>query len=85
MLYQNGHRLRLYSDDPYVMASEEKLVDEVLPSIWPDGYTLSSVVKIANNCPDGHEIEFLASYETKTYMPIHRLVKWGKVKIKVKP
>jgi len=41
-------------------------------------------VKIADNCPAGHEIEFLAHYETKTYMPIHRIVKWGKVKIKVK-
>ena len=84
MLYENGHRLRLYTDDPYVIAGDEKLVDEVLPAVWPDGYTLSSVVKIADNCPAGHEIEFLAHYETKTYMPIHRIVKWGKVKIKVK-
>jgi len=85
MLYENGHRLRLYTDDPYVIASDEKLVDEVLPAVWPDGYTLSSVVKIADNCPAGHEIEFMAHYETKTYRPIHRIVKWGKVKIKVRP
>ena len=85
MLYENGHRLRLYTDDPYVIAGDEKLVDEVLPAVWPDGYTLSSVVKIADNCPVGHEIEFMAHYETKTFMPIHRIVKWGKVKIKVMP
>jgi len=83
MLYENGHRLRLYTDDPYVIAGDEKLVDEVLAAVWPDGYTLNSVVKIADNCPAGHEIEFMAHYETKTFMPIHRIVKWGKVKIKV--
>ena len=85
MLYENGHRLRLYTDDPYVIAGDEKLIDEVLPAVWPDGYTLSSVVKIADNCPAGHEIEFMAHYETKTYMPIHRIVKWGKVKMKIAP
>jgi len=84
MLYENGHRLRLFTDDPYVINGDEKQADEVLPAVWPDGYTLSSVVKIADNCPAGHEIEFLAHYETKTFMPIHRLVKWGKVIIKVK-
>lgn len=83
MLYENNHRLRLFTDDPYVITNNEKLVDEVLPSFWPDGFTLSSVMKIAGNCPAGHEIEFLAHYETKTYNPIHRQVKWGKVKIKV--
>lgn len=84
MLYENGHRLRLYTDDPFVIAGDENLVDEVLPAVWPDGYTLSSVVKIADNCPAGHEIEFMAHYETKTHMQIHRIVKWGKVKIKLK-
>jgi hypothetical protein len=83
MLYEKDHRLRLFTDDPYVIASDEKLVDEVLPAFWPDGFTLSSVVKIADDCPAGHIIEFLAHYETKTYMPIHREVKWGKVKIVV--
>lgn len=83
MLYKDGHRLRLYSDDPYVVAGEEKVVDEVLPAVWPDGYTLSSVVKIAPDCPAGHEIEFIGHYETKTYMPIYRKVKWGKIKLKV--
>ncbi|HET6559473.1 MAG TPA: alpha/beta fold hydrolase [Prolixibacteraceae bacterium] len=85
MLYKDGHRLRLYSDDPYVVAEEEKMVDEVLPAVWPDGYTLSSVVKIAPDCPAGHEIEFIGHYETKTYMPIYRQVKWGKIKVKVVP
>ncbi|MBC8004642.1 MAG: hypothetical protein H7X84_04135, partial [Verrucomicrobia bacterium] len=85
MLFKDGHRLRLYTDDPYVIANEEKLVDEVLPAIWPDGYTLSSVIKIAPDCPEGHVIEFLASYETKTHMPIYRQVKWGKVKMTVNP
>ena len=83
MLYEKGHRLRLFTDDPYVISDDETLVDEVLPAVWPDGYTLSSVVKIAANCPPGHEIEFMAHYETKTYQPIYRCVQWGKVKIKV--
>jgi len=85
MLYENGHRLRLYSDDTYVVADEEVLVDEMLPGRWPDGYTLSSVLKIAEDCPPGHEIEFQAHYETKTFMPMYREVKWGKVKIVTKP
>lgn len=84
ILYENGHRLRLYSNDPYVLADEEVLVDEMLPGKWPDGYTLSSIVKIAEDCPLGHEIEFQAHYETKTHMPIYRHVKRGKVKIEVK-
>jgi hypothetical protein len=85
ILYENGQRLRLYSDNPYVVADEEVLVDEMLPGRWPDGYTLSSVVKIAEDCPPGHEIEFQAHYETKTFMPMYREVKWGKVKIVTKP
>jgi len=83
ILYENNHRLRLFTDDPYVITADEKLVDEILPAIWPDGYTLSSIVKIASNCPAGHTIEFMAHYETKTNMPIHRNVKWGKVKVVV--
>jgi pimeloyl-ACP methyl ester carboxylesterase len=84
MLCQNGHRLRLFSDDPFVVAADETLIDEFLPGRWPDGFTLSSVVKIAGNCPPGHKIEFLACYETKTYMPMYRKLKWGKVKLEVK-
>lgn len=84
MIYENGHRLRLFTDDPYVISEDEKLVDEFLPGKWPDGFTLSSVVKIADDCPDGHEIEFLAHYETKTFMPMYRKLKWGKVNIKIK-
>ncbi|HAH22768.1 MAG TPA: hypothetical protein DCL77_03215, partial [Prolixibacteraceae bacterium] len=57
MLYEQDRRLRLFTDDPYVVAADEKLVDEILPAFWPDGYTLSSVVKIADNCPSGHIIE----------------------------
>lgn len=85
LLYENGHRLRLFSDDPYVVSEEETIIDEFLPGQWPDGFTLSSVVKIADDCPAGHEIEFLAHYESKTFMPMYRQVQWGKVKIKVKP
>ncbi|MDH6306055.1 hypothetical protein M2459_002801 [Parabacteroides sp. PF5-5] len=85
MLYENYQRLRLYTDDPYVENNSEILYDEMISSgIWPDGYTLSSVIKIADNCPSGHTIEFLAHYETKTFMPIHRKVVWGKVRIVVK-
>jgi len=84
MIYENGQRLRLYTDDPYVETASELLFDEVLKGIWSDGFTLSSIVKIADNCPSGHTIEFLANYETKEFMPIRREVHWGKVKVTVK-
>ena len=83
MIYEEGHRTRLYTDDPYVEICREKLVDESLPSIWPDGYTLSSVIKISNSCPKGHVIELLANYETKSYMPINRELRWGKIFLKI--
>ena len=53
MLYEKGHRLRLFTDDPYVISDDETLVDEVLPAVWPDGYTLSSVVKICRQLSAG--------------------------------
>jgi len=83
LLSVDGHRLRLYTDDKYVVANEEQLKDEVIPAVWPDGYTLCSLIKIADDCPDGHVIEFIGHYETKTFMPIYRQVKWGKVKLTV--
>jgi hypothetical protein len=83
MLYTGSHRLRLYTDDPYVETEKEQLIDEVLPAKWPDGFTLSSVIKIDNQCPKGHVIELLANYETKGHMPIERNVKWGKVLVKI--
>lgn len=83
MLYAGNDRLRLYSDDPYVLTEAERLADEVIPSRWPDGFTLSSVVKIGPDCPDGHVIEFLASYETKEFETIERKVTWGKVFLRV--
>lgn len=83
MVYTNGHRIRLYSDDPYVRREKEILVDEVLPAKWPDGFTLSSVITIADNCPEGHIIECVGSYETKGFMPIERRLTWGKIRIRV--
>ena len=84
MLYEKGHRLRLYTDDPYVKTDSEMLFDEMVPGgLWADGVTFSSIVKIADNCPPGHTIEFITNYETKI-KPIHRLSHWGKVKITVK-
>jgi hypothetical protein len=83
MLYSGSHRLRLYSDDPYVETEKEQLIDEVLPAKWPDGFTLSSVIKISDRVPKGHVIQLLASYETKGYMPIERNVHWGKVLVTV--
>jgi hypothetical protein len=74
----------LYTDDPYVETESEQLFDQMLPALWPNGVTFSSIIKIADNCPPGHTIEFLANYETKTFMPICRKVHWGKVKITVK-
>jgi len=83
MLFKDKYPLRLYYDDPYVISEDEFLVDMILKGEWPDGFTKSSVVKIADNCPPGHEIEFLAHYETKTFLPMYRKLEWGKVKLTV--
>ena len=83
VVYSEGHKLRLYTDDPWVKAAKETLTDEVLPAKWPDGYTLTSVVEIDNNCPSGHIIEFIGNYETKEFMPIKRKVTWKKVMLQV--
>jgi hypothetical protein len=77
MVYTGNYRTRLYYEDPFVISDKEKLHDEVVPATWPDGYTLSSIIKISEDCPDGHLIRFLASYETKENMPIKREVHWG--------
>jgi enterochelin esterase-like enzyme len=79
MILVDGHRTRLYSNDPYITADQEQLVTERLPAKWPDGFTSSSVIKIGPDCPEGHVLELLACYETKTYMPIRRIMHWGKV------
>jgi hypothetical protein len=83
LLYEGDHRLRLYTNDPWVIAGEEILLDQQLPSIWEDGFALSSVVAISGDCPDGHTIEFSANYETNAYNPIERKVHWGKVSLTV--
>jgi hypothetical protein len=85
MIYTGNHRLRLYTDDPYVETEQEQLIDEVLPAKWPDGFTLSSVIKVSDQCPKDHVIEFLASYDTRIFMSLERKVTWGKVFIKVEP
>jgi len=83
MIYENFQRLRLYTDDPYVATDSEVLFDQVLPGLWLNGVTFSSIVKIKDNCPPGHTIEFLACYETKTFMPVCRKQHWGKVRVTV--
>lgn len=85
MIYTQGHRTQLFSDDPYVEGDEEQMYYEALPARWKDdGITASSVVKISSNCPHSRTIVFLAKYETKDYMPINRRVYWGRVEITVK-
>ncbi len=84
MIYHEGHRLRLYTDDPFVNSKKERVIDEVLPAKWPDGFTLSSVISIDDRCPDEHVIECLANFESKEFMPINRLVHWGIVRIRVR-
>jgi enterochelin esterase-like enzyme len=84
MLYQGSHRLRLYTQDPWIIGAKERLADEDLPARWPDGFTLSSVVQVSPDCPDGHQIVFLANYETKTFNPIERKVTWGRVTVTVR-
>ncbi|MEO8472508.1 MAG: alpha/beta fold hydrolase [Chryseolinea sp.] len=84
MAYYKGHRLRLYTDDPFVRSDKETLADEVIPAKWPDGFTQTSIIEVASDCPDGHVIECLASYETKDFMPIKRNVHWLQVSFPVK-
>lgn len=84
MVYSKNNRLRLYTDDPWVIKEKEQLTDEVLPSKWSDGFTLSSVIAISPNCPDGHVITLYGYYETKTFDPIERKLHWGKLVLKVK-
>jgi hypothetical protein len=37
VVYHGNHRLRLYCEDPYVIRSNERLTDEIIPARWPDG------------------------------------------------
>lgn len=81
MIYEGKNRLRLYPEDPWIV--REEWADEMIPARWPDGFTQQSILQISPDCPDGHTIECLASYETKTFNPIERKVTWGKVKLTV--
>lgn len=84
MIYEitNGsHRMRLYYDDPYI--DGERLYDEIQPDKWGDGYSLSSLIHISKDCPSGHQIKFLASYEVKDWKAIRRDVTWGTFTITV--
>lgn len=83
-VYVDGHRTRIYTDDPYVQTASERLIDEALPAKWPDGFTLTSVIRIDPSCPNGHRIECLFNYETKDFMPINRKLTWGKLWLEVK-
>ncbi|MGV8094577.1 MAG: alpha/beta hydrolase-fold protein [Mangrovibacterium sp.] len=78
---KESHRMRLYYDDPYV--DKERLYDEIQPDKWGDGYTLSSIIHIAEDCPPGHRIKFLASYEIKDWKLIKRNVTWGTFSITI--
>lgn len=84
LIYSSKNRLRLYTNDPYVLFEDEEMVDEQIPAIWEDGYTLSSLITLSKDCPDGHIIEFTGSYETNTWNPIERNLYWGKLNITVK-
>lgn len=74
-VYQGSNRVRLFYDDPFLVS--EKLQDELQPDKWGDGYALSSVVKISEDCPVGHTIKILACYENKAWRTINRKVTWG--------
>ena len=85
MIYTSGHRTQLFYDDPYVEVLEEELYMESLPAKWGcDGITSSSIIKISEDCPDNYQIELLAKYETKDYMPMKRRCYWGKINLEVK-
>jgi enterochelin esterase-like enzyme len=84
MIYEissGSRRLRLYYDDPYI--DSERLYDEIQPDKWGDGYTLSSLIHISEDCPPGHQIRFLANYEIKDWKKIKRDVTWGTFTITV--
>ncbi len=83
-LSQGSHHLRLYTEDPWVLSEDERLKDEMIPARWPDGFTLSSVIHISPDCPDGHVIRLLGHYETKTFNPIERKLVWGQASIVVR-
>lgn len=84
MLYAKTTRLRLYYDDPYVEKVGERLYDETLYAKWEaDGTTLSSIIKIADDCPTGHVIKFMANWEYKDFDPIKRYVFWGEFEVTV--
>lgn len=82
-LQSGTHRLRLYTESKWVLGEEEELLDEMIPARWPDGFSLSSVIRISPDCPSGEIIEFYASYETKSFNPIERKTHWGKVKLTI--
>ena len=69
------HRLKLYFDDPYI--DLERIHVDLQPDKWGDGYAVSSVIHISEECPVGHQIKFLASYEVKEWKTIKRNVTWG--------
>jgi hypothetical protein len=81
MIYQISHRTRLYYDDPYI--DSERIHVDLQPDKWGDGYAVSSVVHISEDCPIGHKIKFLASYEVKEWKTIKRNVTWGTFTITV--
>ena len=83
MIYTGDHRTQLFTDDPYVISTAEKIHTEMTPAKWDDGIALSSIVKISDSCPPNHKIHFLAKYETKIFHPIEREVKWGEVVVTV--
>ncbi len=75
MIYEISHRTRLYYDDPYI--DGERIHVDLQPDKWGDGYAQSSVIHISEDCPIGHQIKFLASYEVKEWKTIKRNVTWG--------
>ncbi len=83
MIYTNGYRTQLFYDDPYIEVDNELQYVTNLIAKWDcDGMTASSIIKIAEDCPDDYEIKVLAKFETKDYNPIIRRFFWGYVNIK---
>lgn len=85
LVYSEGHRLRLFTDDPNVQWLEEEQISELLPSVSGPDFRLTSVVKISPLAPPGTKIRFLADFETKqpTSDPIKPVVHWGAVTLTV--
>jgi len=85
MVYADGRRLRLYTDDPNVEWLEEEQISNIVSNFSGPDFRLTSVIKISPSALPGTQIRFLANFETKAdrFNPIQPRVNWGVVTLTV--